>query len=145
MSVFYRTFCDLAGKACTDDAVRNELILTTFIEGLANSVVRWEVRKAEPTVVEDAVSFTLEMQSYLHFYGQQLDTSAASNNNLTGPSPSHCEHFSDLSFNIKEEIKRVLDDRSAPLQHGRSGEGPASSQLHQSESNNHTNQGQCRN
>ena len=47
VSAFYRTLRDLAGKAYTDDAVRNELLLTTFIEGLANSVVRWEVRKAK--------------------------------------------------------------------------------------------------
>ena len=33
VSAFYRTLRDLAGKAYTDDAVRNELLLTTFIEG----------------------------------------------------------------------------------------------------------------
>ena len=40
VSAFYRTLRDLAGKAHTDDAVRNELLLTTFIEGLAIFVVR---------------------------------------------------------------------------------------------------------
>ena len=45
VSAFYRTLCDLAGKAYNEDAVRNEIILTTFVEGLAKSVVRWEVRK----------------------------------------------------------------------------------------------------
>ena len=59
VSAFYRTLRDLAGKAYTDDAVRNDLLLTTFIEGLANSVVRWEVRKAKPTTVEDALSLAL--------------------------------------------------------------------------------------
>ena len=100
VSAFYRTLRDLAGKACTDDAVRNELLFTTFIEALANSVVRWEVRKAKPTVVEDAVSLALEMQSYLNLHGQQPDTSAASVHNLTGPSSSQSELFSDLIFTI---------------------------------------------
>ena len=74
---------DFAGKAYAVDAVRNELLFITFIEGLANSVVRWEVRKAKSTVVEDAVSLALEMQSYLNLHSQQRDTSAASVNNLT--------------------------------------------------------------
>ena len=74
VSGFYLTLHDLAGKVYTDDDVRNELLLTTFIEGMANSVVRWEVRKAKPTVVEEALSSALEMQSYLNLHGRKLDT-----------------------------------------------------------------------
>ena len=40
VSTFYRTLCDLARKAYSDNAVRNELLFTTIIEGLANAVVR---------------------------------------------------------------------------------------------------------
>ena len=69
VSAFYRTLRDFTGKAYTDDAVRNELLLTTFIEGLANSVVRWEIRKAKRTVGEDPLSLALEMQSYLNLHG----------------------------------------------------------------------------
>ena len=134
VSAFYRTLRDIAGKAYTDDAVRNELLLTTFIEGLAHSVVRWEVRKAKPTVVEDALSLALEMQSYLNLHGQQPDTPAASVNNLTGPLLSQSELFSDLIFTIKEEVKRVVHERSGPPQRGRSGERPTSSRSQQSES-----------
>ena len=144
VSAFYRTLPDLADKAYTDNAVRNELRLTTFIEGLANSLVRWKVRKATPTVVEDALSLALEMQSYLKLHGQQPDTPAASVNNLTGPSPSQSELFPDLIFTMKEEVKRVVDERSGPPQRGRSGERPTSSRSQQSESNNHTNQSQRR-
>ena len=139
VSAFYWTLRDLAGKTYTDDAVRNELLLTTFIEGLANSVVRWEVRKAKPTVVEDALSLALEMRSYLNIHGQQPDTPAASVNNLTGPSPSESELFSDLIFTIKKEVKRVVDERSGRPQSGRSGERPTSSRSQQWESNNQTN------
>ena len=70
VSAFYRTLHGLAGKAYTDAAVRTELLLTTFTEGMENSVVRWEVRKAKPTVVEEALSLGLEIQSYLNLHGQ---------------------------------------------------------------------------
>ena len=105
VSVFYRRLRDLADKTYTNDAVRNELILNTFIEGLANSFVRWKVRKAKPTVVEDALCLALEMQSYLNLHGQQPDTPAASVNNLTSPSPSQSELLSNLIFSITEEVK----------------------------------------
>ena len=91
VSAFYRTLRDLAGKAYSDDAVRNEFLLTTFIEGLANSVVRRQVRKAKPTVVEDALSLAPEMQPYLNLHGQQPDTFVGSVNKLTGPSPYQSE------------------------------------------------------
>ena len=145
VSDFYRTLRDLAGKTYTSDAVRNELLLTTFIEGLANSVVRWEVRKAKPTVVEDALSLALEMQSNLNLHVQQFDTPAASVNNLTGPSSSQSELFSDFIFTIMEEVKRVVDERNGPPQRGRSGEHPNNNRSQQLESNNHTNQNQRRN
>ena len=125
--------------------MRNELLLITFIAGLANSVIRWEVRKAQPTVIEDALSWPLEIRSYWNVHGQQPDTPAASVNNLTGPSPSQSELFSYLIFVIKEEVERVVDEQSSPPQRGRSDESPTSSRSQQSESNNHTNQSHRRN
>ena len=142
VSAFYWTLRDLAGKAYTDHAVRNELLLTTFTERLANSVFRWEVRKAKPTVIEDALNLALEMQSFLKLHGQKPDTNAASVNKLTGPSPPSSELFSDLIFTIKEAVKRVVDARSGPPQRRRSGERPTGNRWQQSESNNHTNQNQ---
>ena len=75
VSVFYRTLRELAGKADADDAVRNEFHLTTFKKGLENFVVRWQVRKAKSTLIEDAVSLTLQKQSYFNLHCQQSDTS----------------------------------------------------------------------
>ena len=121
VSAFYRTLRDLAGKANTDDAVRKELLLTTCIEGLANSVVRCEIRKAKPTVVDEALCLALDIQSYLNLHGQQPDSPAASVIYWTGPSPSQRELFSDLIFTIEEEVKRVVDERSGPPHWSRSG------------------------
>ena len=105
MSTFWRTLCDLAGNAYTDDVVSKEILVTTIIEVLANFVVSWEVQKVKPTVVEDAVSLVLEMQRYLNLHSPQLDTSAAFVDNLTGPSTYESELFSHLNFTIEEQVK----------------------------------------
>ena len=102
------------------------------------------MQKARPTVVEDAVKLAIETQSFLSLHGQQPDTSAASVNNFIGPSPSQNERFSHPIFSIKEEVKRVADERSGPPQRGRSGERPTSSQSQDAEFNNYTNQSQRR-
>ena len=146
MSASYRKLRDLAGKAYTDNAVHNELLLTIFVERLANSVIRWELRRAKLTAVEDAVSLTIEVQSFSNLHGQRPDTSAASVNNLTGSSMYQSNLFSDLNFTVKGgEVERAVVERSGPPQRGCSGERPSSSRSQPSESTNHTNQGQCRN
>ena len=110
VSTFYQTLRDLAGKAYPVEAVRNEIILTTFVEGLSNSLVRWEVRKAKPTTVEDAVRLVVEMQSYLNLHGQQPESiPTASINNLAGSSVTNDDFFTALIFIIKEEVKRAID------------------------------------
>ena len=101
MSAFYQTLRDLFGKAYTNDTVRNELLVTTFIEGLANSVERWEVRKAKPTVFKDAVNLAFEMLSYLNLHGKQPDTSGTSDNTMNDPLTFQSELFSDLTFSIR--------------------------------------------
>ena len=103
------------------------------MEGLAIFVIRWEVRKTKPTVVEDTVRLALEMQFYLNLQGRQPDTSAESVNNLTGPLGPLSELFPNLIFNIKEELKRVVDERSGPPVGSRSDERPTSSRLQYSE------------
>ena len=110
VSVFYRSLCDLDPIAYTDDAVCNEHLLVTFIEGLANFIVRCEERNVKPTVIDNPVSLTLEKQSYLNLYGQQPDTPAASVNNSTRPSLSQSELLCDLIFTVEAEVKRPVDE-----------------------------------
>ena len=151
VSAFDRTLRELAGKAYSDDAVRNENIFTTFEERLANSVVRWEVRKGTPATVDDAVILANEMQSYLNIHDQQPDTVPfASVNNLAGPSTSQSEMFSDLFFTSREEVKLVFDDRNSSPRRGRSTERSTSNRSYNPDGsyrinqkrNNRGNQGQ---
>lgn len=146
VSSFYRSLRDLAGKAYADVAVRNEIIQTTFVEGLANSVVRWEVRKAKPASVEDAVSLAVEMQSYLNIHGQQPENVPPSTvNNIAGTSTSQSDMFSDLIFTIKEEVKRVVDERNDSNQRGRSSERSTNNRSQSADKYNKQSQGQNRN
>ena len=85
-------------------------------------MVRWEVRKAKPTTVEDAVSLAVEMQSYLNLHGHQPEPiPTASVNNVAGPSVPNGDLFTDLIFTIKEEVKRAIDESNS-RQRGRSAE-----------------------
>ena len=119
-------------------AVRTEIILTTFVEGLANSVVRWEVRKSKPTSVEDAVQLANEMQSYLNIHGQQPESLPTSSvNNVSTPLPSQNDMFSDLIFTIKEEVKRAIDQQSGPSRRGRSSERSSNNRSQNSNRNSH--------
>ena len=99
------------------------------------------MRKAKPTVVEDAVNLALDMKSYLKLHGQHPDTSAASVNNPTGPPTAQTELFSDLIFTIMEDFQRLVDELSDPPQRDRSGERPTRSRSQQSASNNLVDQG----
>ena len=151
VSSFYTALRDLADKAYTEAAVRNEIIFTTFIEGLAKSVVRWEVRKRKPATVHDAVVLANKMQSHLILHGQQPDTApVASMNNLARLSTSQSEMLSDLVFTIKEEVKRVFDDRNSSPRKNRNTErstsnrsyNPDGTHRNNQERNNNGNKGQ---
>ena len=60
---FFRDLRDLARNAYPVEAVRNEILLTTFIAGLSNLTVRWEVRKAEPADADAALQASVETHS----------------------------------------------------------------------------------
>ena len=113
--VFYRTLRDFELKAFANHAVRNVLLLTTFIESLASSVARWKVRKAKPTVVGDTVSLAPETKSSLSLHGQQPDTSSPSGNDLISLSTSQSELFSDLFLTIKEKVKGTRTKKYASI------------------------------
>ena len=40
-------------------------VLTSFIEGLSDSTLRWEVRKSKPATADEALTMTMELNSSL--------------------------------------------------------------------------------
>ena len=42
-----------------------QIVLTSFIEGLKNSTLRWELRKTKPTTADEALTLAIELDSFL--------------------------------------------------------------------------------
>ena len=47
-----------------------QIVVTSFIEGLNNSTLRWELRKLKPENADHALTKLLEVQAYLELEGQ---------------------------------------------------------------------------
>ena len=42
-----------------------QIVLTSFIEGLSDSTLRWELRKSKPTTADEALTMAIELNSFL--------------------------------------------------------------------------------
>ena len=42
-----------------------QIVLTTFIEGLSDSTLRWELRKSKPATADEALTMAIELNSFL--------------------------------------------------------------------------------
>ena len=66
--------CDirtLARRAYRDHPhLLEQIVVTSFIEGLNNSTLRWELRKLKPENAEHALTKALELQAYLELEGR---------------------------------------------------------------------------
>ena len=61
--------CDirtLARRAYRDNPeLIDQMVLTSFVEGLKSPTLRWELRKAKPRAAEDALRFAMEIDSFI--------------------------------------------------------------------------------
>ena len=101
---FFRELRDLARNAYPVEAVRNEILLTTFIAGLSNPTVRWEVRKAKPANADAALQAAVETHSFLEIDGLKLQTSGV--NNISTENP--IETFTELVRSLRTEIQDTV-------------------------------------
>ena len=69
----------LARNAYPVEAIRNEILLTTFIAGLSNPTVCCEARKAKPAGADAALQARVETHSFLEIDGSKLQTSGVNN------------------------------------------------------------------
>ena len=83
--------CDirtLARRAYRDyPHLLEQIVVTSFIEGLNNSTLRWELRKLKPENADHALTKTLELQAYLELEGRNpigtASSSSAGVNHMT--------------------------------------------------------------
>ena len=76
---FFRELRDLTRNAYPVEAVRNEILLTTFIAGVSNPTVRWEFRKTKPADADAALQAAVETHSFFETDGFKLQTSGVDN------------------------------------------------------------------
>ena len=86
------------------EAVRNEIILTTFIAGLSNPTVRWEVRKAKLANADAALQAAVETHSFLEIDGLKLQTSGV--NSISSETP--LDTFTELVPSLRTEIQDAV-------------------------------------
>ena len=55
----------------------DQLVLTSFIEGLKSSTLRWELRKTKPTTADEALTLAIELNYFLAL-GRQTNAPASS-------------------------------------------------------------------
>ena len=74
--------CDirtLARRAYRDHPrLLEQIVVTSFIEGLNNSTLRWELRKLKPENADHALTKALELQAYLELEGRNPIGTASS-------------------------------------------------------------------
>ena len=69
----------LARRAYRDHPqLLEQIVVTSFIEGLNNSTLRWELRKLKPENADHALTKALELQAYLELQGRNPIGTASS-------------------------------------------------------------------
>ena len=112
---FFRELRDLVRNANPVEAVRNEILLTTFIAGLSNPTVRWEVRKAKPADADAALQAAVETYSFLEIDGLKLQTSGVNHISTETPLDTFTEIVRSLrTAEIQDAVaKSSRTDRNA--------------------------------
>ena len=99
---------DLARNAYPVEAVRNEILLITFIAGISKPTVRWEVRKTKSADGDAALQAAVETDSFLEMDGLKLQTSGV--NNITNE--TNLDTFTELVRRLRTQIQDAVTTSS---------------------------------
>ena len=117
IATFLCDFCMLARRAYRDHSHSLEqIVVTSFIEGLNNSTLRWELRKLKPENADHALTKALKLQAYLELEGQNPIGTASS----SSAGVSHMmNHFLTDNTAIFDEFVRTLNTDTDKMPHNR--------------------------
>ena len=94
-----------------------QIVLTSFIEGLSDSTLHWELRKSKPATADEALTMAIELNSFL-----ELEKGARSTSSVAPESAVNqvSRTFSELQTNaLLETFTRTLTEKlNKPLPHG---------------------------
>ena len=84
------------------------IVLTSFIEGLSDSTLRWELRKSKPATADDALALAMELNSFL-----EIERGAPSSSHTTAGASVNMisrEHPEQSNHQIMENLVRTLTE-----------------------------------
>ena len=110
-----RTLVRRAYRALTQSV--EEIVLTSFIEGLSKSRLRWELRKSKPATTDDALALAMEFCSFLEIDEGTPSISKVAETSVTAVSRGTAEPFTknwsdELVRTITEGFKNAMPKRS---------------------------------
>ena len=109
--------CDirtLARRACRAfPHLVDQIVLTSFIEGLSDATLRWEVRKSKPPSADDALALAMELNFFLEIekgapsISKVVETSVNAIFRET-PEPPSKEWMDELVRSLTEGFKNAM-------------------------------------
>ena len=88
--------------------IMEETVLTSFIEGLSNATLRWELRKSRPRSADEALTLALQLNSFLELEG--INTNSSTANSLASKASNNQAVNSAMHANtvVFDEFVRAL-------------------------------------
>ena len=114
-------FCDLRTLARrASPHLIDQIVLTSFVEGLKSPTIRWELRKAKPRTVEEALTLAIELDSFIALERANYPGSASHSNFSVSqigsaiPQPDTIDELVRFLRNEVDNIKRSTHHRNQP-------------------------------
>ena len=88
----------------------DQIVLTSFIEGLQSSTLRWELRKTKPSTADEALTLAIELDSFLHLERQNkapTSFSFPSSVNSIAANTSQPDPMDELVKSLRNEIDEL--------------------------------------
>ena len=85
----------------------DQIVLTSFIEGLQSSTLRWELRKTKLSTADEALTLAIELDSFLALERQNKAPTSFSFSrsvNSIAANTSHSDPMDDLVKSLRNEI-----------------------------------------
>ena len=90
-----------------------QIVLTSFIEGLSDATLRWELRKSKPATTDDALALAMELNSFLEIEKGAPSTSKMAETSVNAisretPEPPTKEWMDELVRTLTHGIKNAM-------------------------------------
>ena len=90
-----------------------QIVLTSFIEGLSDATLRWELRKSKPATADDALALAMELNSFLEIEKGAPSTSKMAETSVNAisretPEPPTKEWMDELVRTLTDGIKNSM-------------------------------------